>query len=558
MGQWTEFSAPELCPEGGAEASLENGVVFVQTDRAITADFSTFADFLKRTGDADRQFLLEEDLRRISRVACGMANGTGGWIILGADWDDEQGAPVVQGISDPRALKEEAAPILGRPPLSSSLRVAFHALFQPKNLLLIRVFPAAWFERPVCVGKDYSRGVFRRFEGTDLISGQRARFRLGMDALERLRTDLPVPLGLDDLHEESLGAFRAAVVARHPQWKNLSLEAFLSRSLVLSGGKLTRAGHCLLGKSSVRVRAEFSNASGEEDIYEVRNLWKAWDDLLPRFSRHLSDSCTEAFRECFLNALLHAEYDEGEGLVMLTGNPRVVRIENAGLRRSWKPGESQCRNFRLMKMFQLFGAARGEGTGLARIRAYQPDFELGQDPLELSTFAVLDLERSGTKKMGGTLLLAPLAGKTNPAQENSKPGPEKKVPPRPQSSAPAPKQPPRPAAAGAVQKAAGPAAAAPQAAKPKAPAAPRPPAAQASAPRSPQPKPQEQLTLSFLPQDPTAAPRKAAAPAQPAPEPKVREAQSEPAKKYPTFGNAAEDLEQAVAEMKKFRDLQKR
>ena len=67
-------------------------------------------------------------------------------------------------------------------------------------------------------------------------------------------------------------------------------------------------------------------------------------------------------------------------------------MENPGLSRlRW--GEGLCRNVRLMRMFQLAGAARGEGHGLECLRAYSPSFELRQDLLEFVTAAELELER---------------------------------------------------------------------------------------------------------------------------------------------------------------------
>ena len=172
--------------------------------------------------------------------------------------------------------------------------------------------PAEWWRRPVCVGGDYTRGVYRRIEGVDVVSGKRACFRLALDALERLCGESAVPgLTVSDLHEESAASFRGAVTARRPEWRELSPERFWARTLVLSDGALTRAGWLLLGKKSARVRAAFNEGTEDEEIFEVRNLWRAWSDLLPRFCSGLSGPCAAALRECFVNALVHAEHDAG-------------------------------------------------------------------------------------------------------------------------------------------------------------------------------------------------------------------------------------------------------
>ena len=364
---------------------------FVQARSVLSERFLSLEDFLERTAEADREFLPEEEVDRFPAVCCGMANGTGGWVVLGAVWDED--APVVRGVSDPsgleRRLKTELA---GDRMLSVDTVSSFRVLeTEGASLLIARVGAAEWYRRPVCVGDDYLRGVYRRIEGVDVVSGRRACFRFALDALERLRGESTVPgLTVSDLHEESVASFRDAVTARRPEWKALSLEAFLARTLVLEEGDLTQAGHLLLGKRGTRVRAVFLLPSGEEEIFEVRNLWRAYADLLPRFCKGLTPACAAALHECFVNALVHAEHDEG--FVRVTGCCDAVRVENPGLSRS-RRGESLCRNVRLMRMFQLAGAARGEGHGLECLRAYSPGFELRQDLLEFVTAAELELER---------------------------------------------------------------------------------------------------------------------------------------------------------------------
>lgn len=364
---------------------------FVQARSVLSERFLSFEDFLERTAEADREFLPEEEVDRFPAVCCGMANGTGGWVVLGAAWDED--APVVRGLSDPSGLERRLkTALIGDRMLSADTVSSFRILeAEGASLLIARVGAAEWYRRPVCVGDDYLRGVYRRIEGVDVVSGRRACFRFALDALERLRGESVVPgLTVSDLHEESVASFRDAVTARRPEWKALSLEAFLARTLVLDEGDLTQAGHLLLGKKGTRVRAVFLLPSGEEEIFEVRNLWRAYADLLPRFCKGLTPACAAALHECFVNALVHAEHDEG--FVRVTGCCDAVCVENPGLSRS-RRGESLCRNVRLMRMFQLAGAARGEGHGLECLHAYSPGFELRQDLLEFVTAAELELER---------------------------------------------------------------------------------------------------------------------------------------------------------------------
>ena len=364
----------------------------MQARRVLSGRFASLPDFLDRTAEEDREFLPEGALDRFPAVCCGMSNGVGGWIVLGAEWDED--APVVHGVSDPSGLERRLRTVLAGERVLSADTVSSFRVVEAEGvpLLIARVDPAEWWRRPVCVGGDYTRGVYRRIEGVDVVSGKRVCFRLALDALERLRGESAVPgLTISDLHEESAASFRRAVTARRPEWRELSPERFWARALVLSDGELTRAGWLLLGKNSARVRAAFNEGMEDEEIFEVRNLWRAWSDLLPRFCSGLSGPCAAALRECFVNALVHAEHDAGN--VVVTGSGDRVRIKNPGLLRC-RRGESLCRNERLMRMFRLAGSASGEGRGLDRVRSYRPDFELRQDLLELVTIAELDLERA--------------------------------------------------------------------------------------------------------------------------------------------------------------------
>ena len=363
----------------------------MQARRVLSGRFASLSDFLDRTAEEDREFILEWDLDRFPAVCCGMSNGAGGWIVLGAEWDED--VPVVHGVPDPSGLERRLRTVLAGERVLSADSVSSFRVVEAEgvSLLIVRVDPAEWWRRPVCVGGDYIRGVYRRIEGVDVVSGRQTCFRLALDALERLRGESVVPgLTAADLHEESAASFREAVTARRPEWRGLSPEGFWARTLVLSDGALTRAGWLLLGKNSARVRAAFNEGMEDEEIFEVRNLWRAWSDLLPRFCPGLSEPCAAALRECFVNALVHAEHDAGN--VRVTGSGERVCIENPGLSRS-RRGESLCRNERLMRMFRLAGAASGEGRGLDRVRSYRPGFELRHDFLELMTIAELDLER---------------------------------------------------------------------------------------------------------------------------------------------------------------------
>ena len=80
----------------------------------------------------------------------------------------------------------------------------------------------------------------------------------------------------------------------------------------------------------------------------------------------------EALREAVVNAMIHADYKVGGGIVIMRYDDRY-QIENSGtllvsqeqLRRG---GVSECRNKSLQRMFMLIGVGEQAGSGFARIQ----------------------------------------------------------------------------------------------------------------------------------------------------------------------------------------------
>jgi hypothetical protein len=253
----------------------------------------------------------------------------------------------------------------------------------------------------------------------DVASSLKARLRIALDALEPLRDDLPVSgLSAEDLDAESVASFRAALLKRFPQWEALSLEDFLKRSLVLSsevvfeGGAeaetigVTCAGQLLLGKNDVLARIAWrAGTEREAEMREVRNLWSACA-LWPRLVEAVPTTrpCEDALRECFVNALLHADYAFGH--VEITLGEGIAFFSNPGLPRTRTPGESAARNGRLMRILTLAGLARGQGKGLEVIHAFDGQFEPLWDTLELATVTKLPLKTADASRVLGWLPVA--------------------------------------------------------------------------------------------------------------------------------------------------------
>ncbi len=375
--------------------------------------------FLSDIGDADCEFLSPRELYRFPEVCCGMANGDGGWIVLGAKRGED--GPEIEGAADP---------VLPEPQLRQILRetgfdpvLSFRVLScDGRELPAVRVAPADWRSRPVRA----AGAAYRRVEGVDLVSGQCARVRMALDALEVLRDDHPVGgLSVSDLNARDIESFREAVVRQNPLWGGLSEVEFLKRALALDpSGAVTRAGQLLLGEGEP-VRGLFRGTSPE--YVSARNLWSACTDLLPRLCGSASQACVGAIRECFLNALIHADYDAG-GVEAERGWATLV-FSNPGLPRTEVPGESVARNYRLMRMFALVGLAHNEGRGLEIVRAFDRGFRLRRDVLELRTVAELPLEIAEIMGATGSPAAATDASTTGIGwmpvlQKEHSPGPE--------------------------------------------------------------------------------------------------------------------------------------
>jgi predicted HTH transcriptional regulator len=420
----------------------------------LDRDFLTFETFLVSTAEEDRVFLggadfpgdLEPEGReRFAAACCGMANGGGGWVVFGAEYagrENEKDVFLVEGVEDSVRLERELRALLRDPerisanPVSAYRHIV-HSPRLPQNraaprrapsdetrmLLAVKVETADWFLRPVCAGADFLREtgvpgdssdipscvVYRRVEGNDVVSGSDIRFRMAMDALERTRDDFPAPgLSVRDLDMESVISFRRAVLARRSLWANLSEVNFLKRVLVLDDDeKPTRAGQLLLGASPdlPGMGGPLLLRRAGEDARFASNLWSAYSEILPELLKALTEKCADAVRECFMNALLHADYDSGCVKIDMGGEGfGFIRFSNPGLPRT--RGAGGARNYRLSRMFGLAGALRevngvrekhGKSngkrkSGLEIVRAYDEEFRLRWDTLDLSTSAELSLE----------------------------------------------------------------------------------------------------------------------------------------------------------------------
>ncbi|MDR1048906.1 MAG: hypothetical protein LBL51_04045, partial [Synergistaceae bacterium] len=363
----------------------------VQPVQIGTQNALTFEEFLSLTRDVDRAFIGGGEERFLT-VCCGMANGEGGRIVLGAERPEESeilggggeaGSFRIEGVEDAVRLERELRAALNDPNrIDVKLAVSFRVLSsEDKTLLVAEVEAADWFSRPVRA----ARAAYRRVDGNDVLCGRDVCFRLALDALELSRDDRPVPdYSVRELETEDLAAFRASILERHPRWADLSAGEFLKRALVTDDNEqVTRAGQLLLGEPTFPLKKNppvhfIRWDGGRRGIQNFPNLWSACSRFLPNFAPDplpgflppLSGDCAAAARECFLNALLHADYDAGRVEIVLRED--TISFYSPGLPREEKKEEKGAapRNYRLLRMLELAGivpADREERSGLGVI-----------------------------------------------------------------------------------------------------------------------------------------------------------------------------------------------
>ena len=295
----------------------------------------------------DTEIISRDEAYKVPEAACAFANSSGG-VIVGENFD-------------PLKLIPENIPYIA-------------------GDCGVYIPPLVWHKKPAL----YRGRVYRRIEGQNIISGRNAKIIMAGDAHEFSRDDYPVRNVL--LCEKSISEFHMKAARLNEGLRKFSRVEFLRRSGAYSGEFLTLAGALMFG-DILRVNAVLDYDGGNAEI-EARNIWDAFTMIFPRISAPLSSKCAAAFREVFINALLHADYNADSHVnFVITSNPPRVFADNPGTIRG------TIRNHRLAKMFMVSGlTARRKSHGLNIIRGYMPSFTLEENMLDLRTSATLTLE----------------------------------------------------------------------------------------------------------------------------------------------------------------------
>jgi ATP-dependent DNA helicase RecG len=342
-----------------------------------------------------------------------MANADGGVILLGVQ-EKPRGHFSALGLVDLKRVRKALWDNLhNRKNISVNLLSEADVapiVLDGKTVLRVQVPRATRMAKPVHLGSNPLGGTYlRRYEGDYAADDETVR-RLMPERVEESR-DERVLKGFDygDLDMDTVAAYRNRFAAVKPGhvWSDLPMPEFLecigafgkSREEGFSGLRL--AGLLMFGRAEVisdelphymvdyQERAEAKterrwidrlvpDGSWSGNVYDFfRKVYpKLTSDLKVPFQlqagQRVDDTPVhEALREALANTLIHADYS-GRVSVLVVKRPDMFGFRNPGQMRippevAVLGGNSDCRNRRLQKMFQLVGYGDHAGSGLPKI-----------------------------------------------------------------------------------------------------------------------------------------------------------------------------------------------
>ena len=279
-----------------------------------------------------------------------------------------------------------------------------------KTLLRIEVPRADRHYKPVHLGTNPFAGTYlRRYEG-DYAADDEAVRRMLAERIEDSRDERVLQnFDFQDLDMDTVAAYRNRFAAVKPGhvWSDLPLLEFLER--IGAYGKdrdngrtgLRLAGLLMFGRAEVICDAlpHYMVDYQERPEAKVEKRWidrlvpdGSWSGNVYDFFRKVYQKLTadlkvpfqlqegqriddtpvhEALREALVNTLIHADFS-GRVSVLVVKRPDMFGFRNPGLMRippslAVVGGNSDCRNRRLQKLFQLVGYGDHAGSGLPKI-----------------------------------------------------------------------------------------------------------------------------------------------------------------------------------------------
>ncbi len=342
-----------------------------------------------------------------------MANADGGVILLGVQ-EKPRGVFRALGLADMEKVRKALWDNLhNRKQVSCNLlteQAIAPVEIDGKTVLRIQVPRAARQVKPVHLGSNPFGGTYlRRYEGDYPADDETVR-RLMAERVEDSR-DERVLKGFDfgDLDMDTVAAYRNRFAAVKPGhvWSDLPLPEFLERIGAFGKNReegdtgLRLAGLLMFGRAEVICDAlpHYMVDYQERPEPKAEKRWidrlvpdGSWSGNVYDFFRKVYQKLTvdlkvpfqlqagqriddtpvhEALREALVNTLIHADFS-GRVSVLVVKRPDMFGFRNPGLMRvppelAVIGGNSDCRNRRLQKMFQLVGYGDHAGSGLPKI-----------------------------------------------------------------------------------------------------------------------------------------------------------------------------------------------
>ncbi len=343
-----------------------------------------------------------------------MANTQGGIILLGAE-EDEAGNLLATGLQNTAKIRKSFWDnINNREIVNANLlqdKDVSEIEHEGARLLCLHVPRATRVQRPVYTGSNPLTGTYRRnYEGDYKCDVETVR-RMLAEAIEEIRdARILSGFGLDDLNADSLKAYRNEMKSTKPNHPYLAFDdlEFLrniggwSKDRQTDAAGLTLAGLLMFGRLASILDAVPHYVVDYQErplpASEMRwtdrvttdgtwsgNLFDFFRRVYPRLtadlkvpfrlqqnSKRVDESHVhEALREALVNTLIHADFTDRIPILVVKRQDLFGFRNPGGLRLPvdviLQGGQSDCRNRRLQKMFQLIGAAEQAGSGYPKI-----------------------------------------------------------------------------------------------------------------------------------------------------------------------------------------------
>lgn len=347
------------------------------------------------------------------------ANTFGGIILLGVEELPDYTLQV-SGLTAPEQMLAEFWDIVKEPKYVSanilSSGDAYIRETEKKRIIVIEVPRANRRQKPVYLGEDPFSGTYRRCgEGDYHCTPEEVRAMLRDRENDRDKRILQ-QFSLASLDMETVARYRQKFFELHPghDWHTLSDGDFLEQLGAVRRYRNwvspTAAGLLMFGREP-EIMEEFPGyfldyrEKGEGIGWTKRVMsgsgdWSGnlcdfyfcvFDQVISTLTVSLGraiigrTSMQEAIREALANAVIHADYDGGNGLVIERSRNSVTITNPGSLRVSPDDARSGSvtdqRNSGLAQMFALVGVGHGKGGGLRSVETIWEQYQLGRHHL---------------------------------------------------------------------------------------------------------------------------------------------------------------------------------